>query len=305
MKWIEALKVWNKRTGGAWCVPRKGTSEHAEVIKIMRGDKEEAAKKAAAEEAEEAAVVKAITKKKPILKAKEAPPPPPPPPAKKKPILKGRDEAIEKLKKQIVRYEEKRTTEATKELREFAYHLGLLLQKELIIKYGIAFRKGKFVPAEESDRRFASDLAEQMEKDKKAQSKKQVKKNEASSADHETKIAALHKKLKELQGVRLEGETKTGRQHHLDKVKDEEKELIATIKKHYNLGRESTVSTEVAHKIMKDYVWDDSESLERLLRAKTVRVGDKQIPITNWHINTTGAKIGFMPQELWDHTQKK
>lgn len=40
MRWVEALKVWNGRKGGAWCVPRKGTAEHAEVMKIIAGGKE-------------------------------------------------------------------------------------------------------------------------------------------------------------------------------------------------------------------------------------------------------------------------
>jgi hypothetical protein len=38
MKWIDALKIWNKAHGGSWCVPRKGTSEHAEVKAIMSGE---------------------------------------------------------------------------------------------------------------------------------------------------------------------------------------------------------------------------------------------------------------------------
>jgi len=40
MKWIDALKVWNKAHGGSWCVPRKGTPEHAEVRAIMSGEHE-------------------------------------------------------------------------------------------------------------------------------------------------------------------------------------------------------------------------------------------------------------------------
>jgi hypothetical protein len=37
MKWIEALKEWNGRKGGAWCVPRRGTKEHDAVRAIMAG----------------------------------------------------------------------------------------------------------------------------------------------------------------------------------------------------------------------------------------------------------------------------
>ena len=39
MKWVEALKIWNQKKGGPWCVPRKGSEEHAEVMKIVRGEK--------------------------------------------------------------------------------------------------------------------------------------------------------------------------------------------------------------------------------------------------------------------------
>ena len=39
MKWVEALKIWNAQKGGAWCVPRKGSAEHAQVMKILRGEK--------------------------------------------------------------------------------------------------------------------------------------------------------------------------------------------------------------------------------------------------------------------------
>ena len=36
MKWIEALKKFNAGKG-EWCVPRKGTREHKEVLSIMQG----------------------------------------------------------------------------------------------------------------------------------------------------------------------------------------------------------------------------------------------------------------------------
>jgi len=42
MKWTDALKVWNDRKAGhvgqMWCVPKKGTREHADVMRIMRKD---------------------------------------------------------------------------------------------------------------------------------------------------------------------------------------------------------------------------------------------------------------------------
>ncbi len=37
MKWMEALKKFNAGKG-EWCVPKKGTREHAEVISIMQGN---------------------------------------------------------------------------------------------------------------------------------------------------------------------------------------------------------------------------------------------------------------------------
>ncbi len=36
MKWIEALKKFNDGKG-EWCVPKKGTREHKEVLSIMQG----------------------------------------------------------------------------------------------------------------------------------------------------------------------------------------------------------------------------------------------------------------------------
>jgi hypothetical protein len=36
MKWIEVLKKFNAGKG-EWCVPRKGTREHKEVLSIMQG----------------------------------------------------------------------------------------------------------------------------------------------------------------------------------------------------------------------------------------------------------------------------
>ncbi len=36
MSWIEALKSWNKKKGGKYTIPRKGTKEHAEVKALMK-----------------------------------------------------------------------------------------------------------------------------------------------------------------------------------------------------------------------------------------------------------------------------
>lgn len=36
VSWIEALKKWNaEREGQKWSIPRKGTPEHEQVMKIM------------------------------------------------------------------------------------------------------------------------------------------------------------------------------------------------------------------------------------------------------------------------------
>jgi len=37
MKWIEALKEYNSKTGKKWFVPKKGTAEYNAVMKIMNG----------------------------------------------------------------------------------------------------------------------------------------------------------------------------------------------------------------------------------------------------------------------------
>jgi len=38
MSYIEALKVWNAKSTQQWCNPRKGTPQHAAVMRIMRGE---------------------------------------------------------------------------------------------------------------------------------------------------------------------------------------------------------------------------------------------------------------------------
>ena len=38
MTYIEALKVWNAKSTQQWCNPRKGTPQHAAVMRIMRGE---------------------------------------------------------------------------------------------------------------------------------------------------------------------------------------------------------------------------------------------------------------------------
>ena len=43
MKWIEALRLWNtEHNAGKWCVPRKGSAEHAQVMALMGKGKVEA-----------------------------------------------------------------------------------------------------------------------------------------------------------------------------------------------------------------------------------------------------------------------
>lgn len=38
MTYIEALKVWNAKSNQQWCNPRKGTPQHAAVLRIMKGE---------------------------------------------------------------------------------------------------------------------------------------------------------------------------------------------------------------------------------------------------------------------------
>ena len=42
MKWIDALKVWNKGKGGSWCIPKKGSADYDAVRAIMERAKPEA-----------------------------------------------------------------------------------------------------------------------------------------------------------------------------------------------------------------------------------------------------------------------
>jgi hypothetical protein len=34
--WMTALKEWNRRKGGPWCIPRKGTSDYNAVRALMK-----------------------------------------------------------------------------------------------------------------------------------------------------------------------------------------------------------------------------------------------------------------------------
>lgn len=38
VSWISALKTWNGQKGGAWCLPRKGSSAYEEVLDIRRNN---------------------------------------------------------------------------------------------------------------------------------------------------------------------------------------------------------------------------------------------------------------------------
>tara|TARA_R100001015_G_C4566967_1_gene125724 strand:+ start:217 stop:402 length:186 start_codon:yes stop_codon:yes gene_type:complete len=37
MNWIQALKAWNKKKGGKYTIPKKGTDDYMEVKKMMEG----------------------------------------------------------------------------------------------------------------------------------------------------------------------------------------------------------------------------------------------------------------------------
>jgi hypothetical protein len=41
MRWIDALKEWNGKSG-TWCIPRKGSPQHKEIRAIMDKGKEKA-----------------------------------------------------------------------------------------------------------------------------------------------------------------------------------------------------------------------------------------------------------------------
>ena len=75
MKWIEALRLWNaEHNKGKWCVPRRGTPEHAEVRKLMGDEGTKAGKKAMKEARgikEAAEEMKAVPKKRKIEIADE------------------------------------------------------------------------------------------------------------------------------------------------------------------------------------------------------------------------------------------
>ena len=37
MKWLDALKIYNKDYNGAWCIPKKDTPEYKTVVEIING----------------------------------------------------------------------------------------------------------------------------------------------------------------------------------------------------------------------------------------------------------------------------
>jgi len=37
MRWIDALKIWNEGNDGKWCIPKRNSPEHAQVLEIMKG----------------------------------------------------------------------------------------------------------------------------------------------------------------------------------------------------------------------------------------------------------------------------
>ena len=71
MKWIEALKIYN--AGKTWCVPRKGTPEHAEVMRIMNRTKPAEVERRNVERREKAIEqLKALDTRKKIEERREA-----------------------------------------------------------------------------------------------------------------------------------------------------------------------------------------------------------------------------------------
>ena len=37
MKWLDALRIYNKDHNGAWCIPKRDTPEYKTVVDIMNG----------------------------------------------------------------------------------------------------------------------------------------------------------------------------------------------------------------------------------------------------------------------------
>lgn len=59
--WITALKKWNEKKGGAWCVPKKGTKDYDEVRALM-GERKAPAREKKKREKKEVNVVKELEK---------------------------------------------------------------------------------------------------------------------------------------------------------------------------------------------------------------------------------------------------
>lgn len=77
MLYHQALKEWNAKMGHKmWCNPRRGTSHHAEVIAIQKGENKTKATAAGG-------VIAAAIKRKATKRFEPAPPPPPPAPKPK------------------------------------------------------------------------------------------------------------------------------------------------------------------------------------------------------------------------------
>jgi len=120
MKWIEALKQWNKDRD-AWCMPRKGTAEHAQVMAIMGKSAKKVEKK---EEAKGAPfdIRASFGKKKEAPKAEAPKAEPPAKPSKKSKIREELEadlppglspEMREKRLKQLLRGIRERTKKST------------------------------------------------------------------------------------------------------------------------------------------------------------------------------------------------
>ena len=59
LTWIQALKKWNAENSGTWCVPRKGSNEHAQVKALMAGVEKKKQEKKEREKKKETKEIKA------------------------------------------------------------------------------------------------------------------------------------------------------------------------------------------------------------------------------------------------------
>lgn len=126
MKWVEALKVWNGKKGGTWCIPRKGSAEYDEVRAIMDRSKPAAVaarnKATSAKALEQLRGVEAATKARNEASAAAA----------KEKSAAAREAAIKKVYLDALPYDYQREEMKDKSLSEIqAYASKQILRKQV------------------------------------------------------------------------------------------------------------------------------------------------------------------------------